>query len=252
MSAPAFSPGEDREPHNEPTIQGGWFSNIPGAVFLGAVVLYVTGWSYLYGFYSAFGVSLDDLGFSLQEIMIFAERVITSLGPFLLIGLFAAVIAAFFLLASAVLLLIHRLDSGMLLILKPASPVPFGKRPKHQHLIVEMCVGIALLALGSSLIIKHGQSDGAAAMQLRSSLLPTARIAVDKTNFSDALLDDPLKDGVIEGYRLLVHGKKGYFLFRPLESMPNLPGRSINVLFVPDDAVLSAQIGTALPKEASK
>jgi len=59
-------------------FQNSWFGSIPEGFLIAAVVLYVAGSSYLSGYYSAFGVSLNDLNFDVKEVMALASRAFTS------------------------------------------------------------------------------------------------------------------------------------------------------------------------------
>jgi hypothetical protein len=247
MTAPLLEDQRDLEPPPKPILQAGWFGNIPGGVLLAAVVLYVAGWSYLYGFYSAFGVSLDDLGFSLQEILVFANRVISWVGLLLLIAALLAVT-----MAVGLLVWLLRRFQEIILVRFSASSAP-QKRDAftYRHPIVAFCAGALMLYLGSWISIAHGQGDAAAAMKIGSSVLPMIQIDL-KYELPEAMLNDSPKSSLVVGYRLLAHGQKGYFVFQPLQALPNTPGRSINVLFIPNEAVLSAQISTTLSKEAKK
>jgi hypothetical protein len=189
------------------------------ALFL-AVTLYTMGWSYISGYYSAYGISINELTFDIREIMIFAERPLFSwMG--LVVG--AAIIAA-----------------GLLLFWH-------GRRQTRALLIM---AAITLVGL-SWFSMYRGRKDASIDMWETSPTLPLVRLSLDKNKLPDALFtDDPPRDGAVEGFRMLAHGKSGYFIFRPLRAdVPHSGVINIRVVFLPDNSVLGTEITTGVTHE---
>lgn len=239
MSAPALSSQVASGP-KEPSFQSGWFGSIPNAIILAAVVLFVAGWNYLYGFYSAFGLSLDEAGFSIQETMIFAARVVVW-GPIVTILILAP------LLGVVVPILVKRYYwPTFQRVAYFVAPAPWSRMLTYP-------AAILVLAGLSWASIHRGRMEAAKQMAIETCTLPELRLVLDLSKLPAVLLPDVPKDGVVEGYRLLTHRSSGYFCFQPLRPLRasqekiDLTGRAINVLFIPDKPVLGAQIGSAIP-----
>lgn len=204
-----------RSGHPDNSFSTPWLTG--DALFL-AVTLYTMGWSYISGYYSAYGISINELSFDIREIMIFAERPLFSW-----MGL--AVGAVF--IAGGLLLFWH------------------GRRRTRTLIIT---AAIALVGL-SWFSVWRGRTDASIDMWENSPTLPPVRLSVDKSKLPNALFtDDPPRDGTVEGFRMLAHGKNGYFIFRPLRDIPGIQTRvrSLRVVFLPDNSVLGTEITTGV------
>ena len=230
MSAPGEEP---REKGSNPSFQWGLFGNIPAILILASVVLFVTGWSYLYGFYSAFGVSLDDLSFTIQEIMVFANQAIGS----------AVVLGAIITIVTLVLLVVF----VRIVRMWAWGRLTGIQESAYKHPAIWVFAFLIAVMAVSFFSLGRGRKHALTEMLIGTSTLSQISIAVDPDMAPSALLIDAPKEGVIDGYRLLVHGKLGYFCFRPLEKVSASRPVNVGVLFIPDRCIRGVQIITAVP-----
>jgi hypothetical protein len=216
----------------------GWLT---GDALLSAAVLYTMGWSYISGYYSAFGISVNELSFDFREFMVLAERALLC---WMCLAFGAACIA------GSVLLLWygHRTRARVSL----SSGSEQGMAEEVGLVLVSITTTIILLVFLSWFSVWRGREDASVDMWEKSPTLPLVRLSLDKTKLPNALFtDDPPRDGAVEGFRMLAHGKNGYFIFRPLRAdvLPHDKeprGLSLRVLFLPDNSVLGTEITTGV------
>lgn len=237
-----------RESRTNSGFQSPWFGNIPAGFIVAAVILYVAGWSYIYGYFSAFGLSLLDIGFDVHQTMMLA-------GQGLPLWFYGALIAVLALYISLEVIALWKTPHGRAArehrgqhAGKPSSASFFGSN--FLGSMTSLCVAMLLLAILSHDSIQRGRND--ADHQMREGTnLPMARLMLDKSKFTGQLLGNLANinpDNSLEGF-LLVHGRTGYYVFRRVAPHPKISGISrtnVTVSFVPDQVVLAAEITTPI------
>lgn len=211
----------EKEPEKD-ILPEEWFGHFPIWIILTAILLYALGWSYLYGYFSAFGVSLHDIDFGLQEIMMYASPV---LGRYWFVPVAAAAL----------------IGIGLWIIPRMIDRVPRdfknSRGIKFISMAITICLGLLLLLALIPWSIGRGRHDADIQMKETTSSLPETRMEIQPV--PQTLFIDPIKDGYLEGYRLLVRGHAGYFIFKPLKQ-PSVG--NLNVVFIPKDSVKGAVI----------
>ena len=215
----------------------GFLTHIPVWVLLATVALYVIGWSYLYGYYSSFGVSVSALGFELPQMLASASPVIMR-----------PIVAQATVLAVALVitlpLLLRRHGKARKTARRVTGSVEEGREKSLGAWPVMAFVGLALgmfaLEGASYWAVAVGHARAAHDMRETETTLPQARVTVDRQMLSQEAFPDASK----QDYRLLLHGRSGYYLFQPIKDVEGLAPGYISVIFVPDKAVVSAEISS--------
>ncbi|HEY3837392.1 MAG TPA: hypothetical protein VGL72_12505 [Bryobacteraceae bacterium] len=218
------------------------------------------GISYVEGYYSKFGLSLRDLSFDMNEVMVLTRRAFPS---WFWSALFAA--SAFWIIGTRLLkaALVHTLGwkgrSRRFTAMVRIAEVLLGARPSRKtgdsldaDAFLERAVrsqwpfsvilfGLGILALISlsENSIGRGETDAAAILLESKTTLPQAEFQIKHES-------ELLEGGSILHGHLLVHGRTGYYLIpRLLESdslRHNIPTGNIEVNFIPEDEVAAIRI----------
>lgn len=181
-----------------------------GSVVLGAL-LFVAGWSYLYGYYTTFGVSLGDIDFSAEVILAFSFPVVFSeLGSLLLI-----LLGVIYQLSRQYLVRWHKLITLLLVLL-------FG-----------------FTAWGISRIgVQRGLDAAQSDMLQKSSSLPivTKLVPSSETTNQTALCADP--NGQPRKLLLLLHTHESYFFVEPFgPTSESINPKNLTLCVVPQERV---------------
>jgi hypothetical protein len=206
----------------------GIFENVAEALILAGIVLYVSGVSYLHGYYGAFGVSPRELGFSMYDTLV---QNITLVGsrPWLSTAGILVLLAA----AAAVRLVIARV-----------------LRFRQAGLLAAIVVGAFAIP-----VLAYAAGTAGADMAYRdmvntSGTLPLVAIAADPAKLPSALLNSDMirPDGYVElGYKLLAHGNNGYYFFAPVKGAAR--AGNLTVIFIPADAIRGISFQVARRKD---
>ncbi|SRR5712691_2415112 len=184
------------------------------AALVFAALLYVTGWSYLDGYYSTFGLKVGQLGISNQE---------ASLSSFQFI---------FHSPTSTILFCLGILAGGLTL------SYLYGRAGARRELAV---VVFLLLLLCVSGLLSHrasilGRNMAWSDMVTTSSTLPRVEVEVDPTKLSDNIVH--YKELESKQYRLLLQTENRVWLFKSTDhvkgilSVVTLPKESLRVMTI--------------------
>lgn len=183
------------------------------ALVFGAL-LYVTGWSYLDGYYATFGLKVGQLGVSNQEAALSSFQFIFH-SPTSTISFCVGIIAA---------------GLGLSYL--------YGRVGQRRELAV---VALLLLLLCVSGWLSHrasvlGRNMAWKDMVTATSSLPRVEVEVDRTKLSDNLVH--YRDLESKGYRLLLQTENRVWLFRSTDhvkgilSVVTLPKESLRVMTI--------------------
>ncbi len=186
------------------------------SVFLGAL-LFLIGWSYLFGYFSGFGLSADDLGLSSYDVLIHCIPVIQG-RPFII----TLVIVGLVILALGYFGLTQRLLTNIAFLV-PAAIIGVFATSSHA------------IAVGR---------DNAH----RDSYVPTTRLPY--VILEGSLTSGPTGCDLAESnYRLLLRSNGHIFVVLPIDADANAPGApNLRVCSFPDSRVQSLRIQVGLRK----
>jgi len=180
-----------------------WFSLLAAAVYL-------VGWSYLYGYYTAFGLSVRSVGLSAYDILLESIRML-QVNRWWAAGL----------MGLSLLLVV-----GVRFFATKANPLSSVavklelKRIRRSTLTLLVLGGLLfLLPTVFTVCAAAGRHDALEHMQESSPALPAVALEFAPDQVPSGLFDpDEVTGGrlVDAGYRLLAATDKSYFLVRPL------------------------------------
>ena len=197
-------------PSEQKSVLGTLKQVAEASVILGAL-LYCAGWSYLYGYFRAFGLSLNEFDFSIQSFLVFSLPVVIKW----------SVLAAFVL--SYVVIRIAALFASK----------RFGRDIQNMSTITLVILLLLVAKLLSDRGIAYGEDAALQEMGPESSL-PMVSITLKATEIQPSLCHS-LGDGE---YRLLAHGKKLVYFVLPADSTVRThEGAQVNVCSVPEDSI---------------
>lgn len=178
-----------------------------GSVVLGAL-LFVAGWSYLYGYYTTFGISLGDIDFSAEVILAFSFPVVFSrLGSLLIV-----LLAVIYQLSRKYLARWHKLIIPLLVLL----------------------FGVSTWGV-SRIGVQRGIDAARRDMLRRSSLLPTVAKLVLSSEAADKTA---LCEGTNDPLVLLLHTHESYFFVEPLGlASESINPKNLTLCVVPQERV---------------
>jgi hypothetical protein len=221
-------PEHNRNTANESNLQHGWFSKIPLWVLCAAVVLYWFGWGYLYGYYSPFGLSLNELGLDPPQMMAYGSRVLQHWSIFSLSVLLSLVIVSCY----------WAWISRKKLMRTVTYITEFG---------VGLILTIGFMLFASFSAVRAGRDDASRDIRETTTTLPMVNIVANVAD--NALAAEVLPDARKLGYRLLLHGKQGYYLFLPLKNLKGIPIGNLSVLYFPYEKIAGFEINAQAPEE---
>lgn len=185
-----------------------------------AALLYVTGWSYLDGYYSTFGLRVGQLGISNQEAALSSFKFIfhsrTSTIEFCLGILFVGLTVSYL----------------------------YGRMGERRELAV-VCFLLALLCLSGLLAheaIIFGRKAAWTDMVTMSTTLPKVEVEVDRTKLSDNIIH--YKDLESKEYRLLLQTENRIWLFKSADHVQGI----LSVVTLPKEALQVMTIERATPQ----
>ena len=184
------------------------------AVLLGAV-LFVVGWSYLYGYYRSFGLSTDSLNFSVDTVLIHSIPVITRTAFW---GTSVAVLIA--------LLIASRLASSSRLV--SATPA------------LVLLMALVAVVLASTYANGVGRDNAVRDAYVSSTTLPYVSLQGEDNGPTGCSMEE-------SNYRLLVRANGQVFVTLPIDSVGNLAMPNMRVCSFPEVRVkaMRLQVGLA-------
>ena len=186
-----------------------------------AAILYAAGWSYLYGYYKSFGISISNLDLSVPDALIFSFRVFFD-NPAFAAGLTILVLLGVFFLSRSYR--VRMLAPGMEALLL---------------LIALFLTAGALSILGARIGERNARSD----MVESSSTLPTVALTIDASECSQ--LGSRCREFDKLEYKLLAHTKGNFYFFPPLKIENNqrdFPSGNLTMYAVPETKVARVRI----------
>lgn len=184
------------------------------AALVFAALLYVTGWSYLDGYYSTFGLKVGQLDVSNQEAALSSFRFI------------------FHTPTSTILFCLGILAGGLTLSYLYARSGARRELAVMVFLLLLLCVS-GLLAHRASIL---GQNMAWSDMITASTTLPRVEVEVDPTKLSDNLVH--YRELESKQYRLLLQTENRIWLFKTTDhvkgilSVVTLPKESLRVMTI--------------------
>jgi len=197
----------------------GLISTIGELTILFAALLYVAGWSYLYQYYKTFGVRLSALNLPIYDALVYSLTTIFS-------GFRSVFVCLLLIVMISAIFSIDRLNEP-----------PFKYFRISLFLVLVLALGFWLSHEGVRLGAAQAQKD----MRETETSLPNVRLRMKTepeagtAGTGDEEFDQP-------GYRLLIHAKGQYYLFRPIKDVSGLPASNIDLYVVPDSRVRSIHI----------
>ena len=228
-----------------------WVPIIPVVISLSAIILYFAGWTYLYAYYSIFGLSLNEVNFDLREIMVYGFLVYSR--AFEGWAYFRAVLVVLALGCGWFLQKKWTRGRRRRILAPDSSGHDSHETPRSTERWLWAGVYLWLIILlpfpMSRLSLRYGRNDADRDMREDLTDLPMVSLVIDKGKLPQPLFTDTVTDGLLEGFRLLAHGKSGYYLFKPIHKETANPRGTLNVVFIPYSAVLGDKIGIGIPGE---
>jgi hypothetical protein len=185
-----------------------------------AALLYVTGWSYLDGYYATFGLRVGQLGVSNQEAALSSFKFI------------------FHSRTSAIVFCL-----GILFIGLTASYL-YGRMGERRELAV-VCFLLALLCLSGFLAHEatvFGRDAAWSDMVTTTTTLPRVEVEVDRAKLSDNIVH--YKELESKEYRLLLQTETRVWLFKSADHVKGI----LSVVTLPKEALQVMTIERATPQ----
>jgi hypothetical protein len=194
-----------------------FFKQLAELSLITGALLYLSGWSYLFGYFRAFGLTVGDLTLPVQVALAFSAPVILGWPSILLI--------------SSALILV-----GLTLRLLPLR----FQSERAAGILLLICLLVAGRYLSSN-GVKKGEEEAAHNMISATSVLPVITLSLkpNATLFSCANGED----------RLLLHANSNYYVFNILSAPridQTLKGKQLSVCIVPESEVHTVKIEAAL------
>jgi hypothetical protein len=193
--------------------------------FMG-VLLYVAGWSYLYGYYRRFNIGIKELDITAYDTFVFAMKVVSAE----ILGVLTSV-----------------------LVLVGLGTVVWRWRRSSETAF--RIAALSALMVGPFLLsvvgVQVGDSEAAKQLRKSSCALPSLVAQLDSAKAPAYLieLDDPAKGYVARSkYRLLLHAKGNYYLIKPYDdSLTSVTGEGLltDVVVLPESIVQGLWLETS-------
>jgi len=176
--------------------------------------LYVVGWSYIYGYFRAFGIPLQLVGFGVQDTLVHSFRAISASIWSLLGFSIGALLMAFFL-------------SFLLNQAQNLGPATWS---------FAAVVFFAAYCLASYSASSIGKTRACEQMVRADNTLPSAIIDVDATKMDEAFMSP---GELLKGdYRVVLFQPDRVWLFKPVEKDVNY----VSVLMIPKESIRAISI----------
>ncbi len=191
--------------------------NLAEASILIGAGLFLIGWSYLYGYYRAFGLSADGFNFSVETILVHSIPVATRVGFYVPLVCIASVLMIISLSRTAARVISNPAFALLLLLLSSA--------------------------IGSRYATGIGMGNAQRDEYLATTTLPYVTLeGTDDTEAGGCKMDDPT-------YRLLLRANGQVVVVLPIDNVENrdLVAPNIRVCSFPESRVQALRIQVGLP-----
>ncbi len=180
------------------------------SIVLGAVI-FVTGWSYIYGYYHHFGLSSGELNFSTQAVLVYSLPVVWTWQ--VLVPLFVVLLIAF---------------AGS-----------FSSRVAGILFLVVVALGILALPMYAGWV---GKVNAERDTLLQDTTLPQVELfANPDSDFHGCVIDD-------NDYRLLLRANGQIYVIVPVDVSPQIESGSFRVCSFPESRVQAIRVQVGLGK----
>ncbi|HZU41238.1 MAG TPA: hypothetical protein VE994_01100 [Terriglobales bacterium] len=197
----------------------GTLKKIAEATVIIAAFLFLAGWAYLYGYFTAFGLRTGDLSFPIQTVLMYTVPVLEGKG--------AIVVAALVFLFIVLNLIAWKL---------PAVPRWFAKPIAPTLIVVAtgLAFGLWLSHFGAAIGRDRAHRD----IVLETSVLPYVQVsAASELDVAIQACD------LTSWYKLLLHANGSYYVFKPLDvSLSSGRTKHVRVCIIPESQVRAVRI----------